>query len=373
MGSQNRNEFHPTKLVLPPGFGEKRTVPSVVRVAIHHSQFPENVRRSLIESLRRRQVNHKFHYDSLRQTRKWLALHEAFSPARNEADVPALYDRSFAAAARRAQAGPVHVIGLGCGGGWKDTRLLRILKAAGRKPFYTPCDVSVAMTLVARKTALGVVPEGRCFPLVCDLASADDLPAILESHGPPEAPRIITFFGMLPNFESSVILPRLASIVRRQDLLLAGANLAPGRNYDRGMKRILPQYDNSLTRDWLITFLLDLGVEREDGEIQFHIEDDPAGAPLKRVVAEFRFSRERTIRVEAGRFTFRPGESVRLFFSYRHRPQQVRRLLRLHELHVMEQWVAASQEEGVFLCRRTPARRRAARTVNKSSSPPAPP
>ena len=72
----------------------------------------------------------------------------------------------------------VHVIGLGCGGGQKDTRLLKLLKARGKEVFYTPCDVSTAMVLVARQTALTVVPEKNCFPFVCDLATADDLPAL---------------------------------------------------------------------------------------------------------------------------------------------------------------------------------------------------
>jgi len=50
-------------------------MPSLAHVAIHSSQFPESVRRDLLESLRTRQVNHKFHYDTAKQTQKWLALH----------------------------------------------------------------------------------------------------------------------------------------------------------------------------------------------------------------------------------------------------------------------------------------------------------
>jgi hypothetical protein len=38
------------------------------------------------------------------------------------------------------------------------------------------------------------------------------------------------------------------------------------------MKKILPQYDNPPTRDWLMTFLLDLGVEKNDGKLKFAIE-----------------------------------------------------------------------------------------------------
>ena len=54
---------------------------SAATVRIHASQFPENVRRDLLASLRTRRVNHKFHYDSVKQTQKWLALHEAGMPA----------------------------------------------------------------------------------------------------------------------------------------------------------------------------------------------------------------------------------------------------------------------------------------------------
>ena len=127
-------------------------------------------RRILLDSLRARAVNHKFHYDSVKQTQKWLALHQAHSPSRNDADCAAIYDQAFEAAATRIESKEIHVIGLGCGGGQKDTRLLRLLKERGKEIFYTPSDVSTAMVLTARQTALAVLPEEHCFPIVCDLA-----------------------------------------------------------------------------------------------------------------------------------------------------------------------------------------------------------
>ena len=57
---------------------------SITHVVIHASQFPENVRRDLLASLRTRKINHKFHYDSVKQTQKWLALHQIYSPSRND-------------------------------------------------------------------------------------------------------------------------------------------------------------------------------------------------------------------------------------------------------------------------------------------------
>jgi uncharacterized SAM-dependent methyltransferase len=336
---------------------------SCAGVAIHFSQFPENVRRDMLSSLRARRVNQKFHYDSVRQTQKWLALHQAYSPARNDADCRAIYEKSFATAAAQIKSRSVHLIGLGCGGGQKDTRLLKWLKARGKEVFYTPCDVSVAMVLTARRAALAVVSDKNCFPFVCDLATADDLQIFLVTRHPPartkplrrrEGPSLVTFFGMIPNFEPEQILPKLASLIRRKDILLFSANLAPGKDYSAGMRTVLPQYDNPLTRDWLMTFLLDIGVEERDGRLRFKIETDAASG-LKRVAARFHFTRPCRIEIESEVFAFRAGETIRLFFSYRYTPEQVRKVLSRHGLEVREQWITRSEEEGVFLVHRSGA------------------
>jgi len=324
-------------------------MPPLAHVLIHASQFPPSVRRDLVESLRTRQVNHKFHYDSIKQTQQWLALHQAYSPSRTDAHCAAAYDQCFAAVPARLGAQRVHLIGLGCGGGQKDTRLLRLLRASGKETFYTASDVSTAMVLVAEQTATAVIPTENCSALVCDLSTADDLPAVIETLPVSQAARVLTFFGMIPNFEPQRILPRVAALVRPADLLLFSANLAPVADYAAGVRHILPLYDNALTRDWLMTFLLDLGVERTDGALRFVIEDDPAGNDLQRVAAYFQFTRSRDICVDAEKFEFRPGEQMRLFFSYRHTPARVRALLEEHGLRVHDQWITPSGEEGVFL------------------------
>ena len=326
---------------------------SVANVIIHASQFPDAVRRDLLESLRTRRVNHKFHYDSVKQTQKWLALHQTYSPSRNDADCAITHDRAFAGAAALMKSRRVHVVGLGCGGGQKDTRLLRLLNRQGRGIFYTPSDVSVAMTLVARQTALAIVPKKNCFPLVCDLMNASDLPAVLATHAPDRSSRLITFFGMIPNFEPEKILPKLTALARSEDFLLFSANLAPGKKYGAGVKKILPQYDNALTRDWLLAFLFDLGVTSSDGCLQFSIEQDACGRGFKKIVARFYFAKLRRIQVEREAFFFRAGDTIQLFFSYRYTPDLVRQVLGEFGLKVLDEWIAKSGEEGVFLCRRS--------------------
>jgi len=321
---------------------------SAAIVTIHPSQFPNAIHRDLIGSLQRRQVNHKFHYDSVKQTQQWLALHQQFSPSRHDADCESIYDQAFAAITELEGRQPAHLIGLGCGGGQKDTRLLRLLKSGSWRISYTPCDVSVAMTLVARQTALAVIGEADCSPLVYDLTTADDLSSVLDSISPANARRLITFFGMIPNFEPEEILPRLAAGLRPGEPLLFSANLAPGSDYQAGVERVLPQYDNALTREWLLTFLLNLGVERTDGEVRFGIETTADG--FKRIVARFHFSNDRTIALDSERFEFRAGGSVRLFFSGRYTPTNLEPLLTRHGFAVRSQWITHSEEEGVFLC-----------------------
>ncbi len=325
---------------------DKELMSSITQVTIHASQFPENVRRDLLTSLWTRGINHKFHYDSVKQTQQWLALHQIYSPTRNDENCRAIYEASFEAAAARVKTKNVHVIGLGCGGGQKDTRLLKLLKSRGKKISYTPCDVSTTMVLVARQAARAVVPEKNCHPFVCDLATADKLDKFLGAHHPS----LVTFFGMIPNFEPNLILPKLASLVRPKDFLLFSANLVPGKNYAAGMKKILPQYDNAPTRDWLMTFLLDLGVEQRDGRLKFGIEAGDHG--LNRIVARFHFTHARRIEIEARAFDFAAGDSIQLFFSYRYTPDHVRRQLDRNGLVILEQWITQSEEEGVFLCRR---------------------
>src|SRR6266850_5407226 len=315
-----------------------------LHIVIHPSQYPEAVQDELLRSLRQRAINHKFHYDSYKQTQKWLALHEACSPARTDPDCEAIYDSSFTTAAVKCAGESVHVIGLGAGGGQKDAQLLRQLRRAGRSLGYTPIDVSTPMALVTA-TATSEIVE-RLTPIVADLQLATDLLRFIEPQIPSGAARVFTFFGMIPNFEPDQIMPVLAELVRPKDILLFSANLAPGQDYRRGVERVKPLYDNKLTRDWLMTFLIDLGVKHSDGQLSWRIEGDS----YLRLAAHYKFRRDRVLAVGRERFCFKRGERIRLFFSYRYTPSIMRELLSRYGFSIQQQWITKSQEEGVFLC-----------------------
>jgi hypothetical protein len=99
---------------------QSRSEDSAVAVLIHPSQFPHAVEAAFRESLRSRQMNHKFHYDTPKQTLRWMRVHETFSPARQDPSCVNAY-QELAAVLATALAGEtaVEIVSLGCGGGQK--------------------------------------------------------------------------------------------------------------------------------------------------------------------------------------------------------------------------------------------------------------
>lgn len=321
---------------------------SGAHVFIDHSQFPASVQRDLLDSLRRREINHKFHYQSYKQAARWLALHEAYSPARTDASCPRIYDDAFLAAVQSISGPHVHLVGLGCGGGQKEARFLELLRRQGIPSIATLLDVSLPLVLTAREAALPNTTA--CHGIVCDLGTSSDLAGAIDGADKTRA-RVLTLFGVLPNFEPAPLLSRIAPLLRPRDLLLIGANLAPGSDYRAGVQQVLPQYDNDLTRDWLMTLLSDLGLEKSDGELGFEIQTDVN--QLHRIVANFHIRQHREITVSGERFSFASGERIRVFFSCRHTCETMRRILGAHRMSVQDQWLNDSGEEGVFLCRKS--------------------
>ncbi|MBL6764448.1 MAG: L-histidine N(alpha)-methyltransferase [Verrucomicrobiae bacterium] len=327
----------------------------IIPVNVHSSQFPEQVGRELAESLRTREINHKFHYESRRQAQQWLELHRRYSPSRNDLESRAGYEQAFIKIATLATSPAVHVIGLGCGAGLKDFMLLQQLRKRGKMLVYSACDASLPLVLTARQRALTLLDERHVHDLVADFVTADDLQRIFITQTTGNSTRIINFLGMIPNFEPAQILPRLASLIRAQDILVFSANLAPGDDYRAGVEKVLPQYDNAETRAWLMSLLIDLGFDAKDGRLRFEIEENANETGLIRVVARFDLKRDRVIHLDEEKFTFREGDSLRVFYSYRHTPDTVRAWLGKEGIDVLEQTVSCEGQEGLFICRRKAA------------------
>lgn len=324
-------------------------MPAFAPITIHQSQWPETLARQLRECLQQGQINPKFHYESPRQVRQWLRLHEACSPARRAADVQATYDFAFASAARLVGKAGVHLIGLGCGGGQKEAALLKCLAAGGCPVMFSATDVSSGMVVTTLQAAWQHIAPTRCSGLVCDLTETQDLDEFLDPQTPQGAQRVITFFGMIPNFEPEVMRVVLQRVVRPGDLLLYSANLAPGPDYRRGVQKVLPQYDNEITRSWLELLLADVGLTPRDGEVGFAIEEAPVGSGWLRITAALEFAQASQARVEGEVINFEAGTKLRLFFSYRHTVETLQQLFAASSLALQGSWISDSGEEGVFL------------------------
>jgi L-histidine Nalpha-methyltransferase len=297
-----------------------------VKAILHPSQSSARVETQRADCLRQRSVAAKFHYETPRQAELWLKLHAQYAPP---ADAAAPYKATAAALANQWTHEEGALIALGCGGGEKDLVVLAALPQGTR---FVPTDVSEPLALTAAEAIAGSVP------LVFDLAMAEDLPEFLEQHVGGDC--IFTFFGIIPNFPPNEILPQLRALIKPEDRLLISANLAPN-----GIAAILPQYDNSPTREWLSEFPRAHGAGK--GTVKITIESDSS---IERIAAHFHFDEACTMCANDERFNFSSGDVLRLFVSYRYTLQSLATTLSAHGILINDAFLSESEEEGVFLC-----------------------
>lgn len=321
------------------------------QVYLHSSQFPDQVYQDYLAGFKQQNIPHKFHYDSVKQSQKWLKIHQVFSPSRNNQDCVVSYEQSFAKTAQILNNNSlVELIGLGSGGGTKDTLLLSSLVTTNKKLIYYPIDVSLSLAVISAQKARNNYPQVLVKPIVCDLLYADNLIQQLDQQN--NSQKIITFFGMIPNFTPDEILPILNNFLNKDDLLLMSANLAPGNDYLTGIKKIMPQYDNNLTKDWLITILNDAGIIESNGQINFTIENDQKISDLKRINAHFLLNEYVTLQLDEETIKWHKHDKIQLFFSYRYTTEKLKNILQEYNINVVEYWEAPNQEEGIYLCQK---------------------
>jgi hypothetical protein len=323
-----------------------------VSVAIHPSLFPDAVHARLLASFQTRRIHGAFHYDTARRAHRWMAVHAAHSPAVTADDARSIYDQAARESVAALEPGQWGCIGLGCGGGHKEARVVAALAAQGSSVTYLPLDVSVPLVLISREAALAQIPNLKVHPIAADLTDVSDLSAVIDPLVPSGAGRFFTLFGMLPNFEPEFIFGRMASWLRLGDRMLFSANLAPGPELEAGVRTVLPQYDNPETQAWLRTILEDHGVAADAGSVVFHIEPVDGFPGCARIAADWVVARSSKLVLDRESFPLLPGERLRLFFSCRHTPGSIEFGLRSQGLRLAQSWIAGSGEEGVFSAER---------------------
>jgi uncharacterized SAM-dependent methyltransferase len=320
-----------------------------ISLTFHESQYPARVAEHLRHGLRTRRLPMKFLYDSPAQAQRWLAYHQAYSPSRTEADLLALYDQSFEAALRTVSSDALHVVSLGCGGGRKDARFLQHAQVQCSHLLFTPTDISAALVLETMIHIQEAFPALPCFPYVMDLEAQPDLHPLLAQAEPCPSTRLLSCFGMLPNFDYRTFLPYLRHLMRPHDLLLISANLSP-EPYPDGCAAIVPQYDNPFSHAWFAGLLESLGFPLHQLHLTVAVASQREDGHIWQIQAYALFTEPVTLTVYNETFTFAAGEQLHLFFSTRFTPQVMPQVLAHAGLHVIETFLFTSREEGIYVC-----------------------
>lgn len=327
----------------------------IEQLYVHASQFPDRIARDYADSFAQRRIRHQFHYHTTHQSQQWLNLHKTYSPIPHSEGYRQAYAQCLRSALETVDHDRFDLISLGCGGGEKEVLLHTLITGTRQAAMvhYYPVDVSPALAITAAQKMRRQDPALPIQPMVCDLLHTDDLLSYMPRD---DAARLITFFGMIPNFNPAQILPVLHHFLSSGDVLLFSANLAPGDDYALGMETVLPQYDNPETRSWLTGVLRDVGIDDNDGDISVTIEDDMAqsSAALKKISAYFIVRRHITLTINNSTVRWQPGERVQLFFSYRYTTSLVKTYLQQHGIQVLRHWMFSDQQEGLYLCQKAP-------------------
>jgi L-histidine N-alpha-methyltransferase len=319
-------------------------------VWIHASFRAERQAEKRAASLFEGRLDHAFHYAGVRQAELWLAVHRAHAPLFADPSFESIYRRLYAPLAEELAGRPVHVVGLGSGGGRKEAWLLEALRGAGCRLRYTPVDVSPELALLSAEVAEPLV-DAELLPVVGDLSMLPELGTWLDRY-PVEETRIYTAFGLTPNFRPSELLGGLREALGEQDQLLLSANLAPLAGEDAAesacraaCEAIRPQYDNPETRRWLRQVLVDWGIAQHLSEPRFEID------ALEGIAGFFAYSEwleDVSFEWEGKRFQAKRGDRLRLFFSLRFSVGRLAGALERQGLVLGEGCVTDCRQEGVW-------------------------
>jgi hypothetical protein len=310
---------------------------------------PQKERRK--SSLLQGAIDHLFHYQGVHQSQLWLEVHRKHAPLTAERSFEDIFRGISTQTALALRGKPVHVIGLGPGGGEKEAWLLEALRDAGCPLRYTPVDAGLELALLSCEAATPFLKTAP-LPLVGDLSLLEELPAWLERY-PQEETRVYTAFGLTPNFLPSWLFKCIASILRPHDVLLLSANLAPVDDareiqqdaYRTACDRVLPQYDNPETRRWLGQVLQDWGIAERLSTPKFEVQnfENILGFRLQcEWLSETRFE------WEDAPFHALAGQPLQLFFSLRYTPTRLASTLQKFDLEARESFLTPCRQEGVW-------------------------
>jgi hypothetical protein len=300
-----------------------------------------------IESLRANRIDPKFLYVTPHQAELWRQVFLRHSPIHANPEFARIYREAFACVMGRLHRGKVLLVGLGCGTGLKEMELYSHLKADGHETLFSAIDVSHDL-VVESAQKLVAAGAGHERSLVCDLAESDFLADWLDRVA-GDLPRLITFFGLVPNLTPSVVIRLFRSILRtKRDVLLVSAHLAPVTEdikLPTAMRSVLPQYDNPETLAWLTAGLESMDL-KDLVDAPEMIIGEVEGVPA--FVAHARWKSSEPFERFGRRFLPKKKEPLRLFHSLRYTPSLFENLLRGEGFDVELLAMTSCREEAIW-------------------------
>jgi len=259
--------------------------------------------------------------------RLWKKVHLACSPFLHRTELQRLYRLPSTRIRKHFGRRSYYILALGCADGTKESLLLKKLP----KPTSL---LALDTNLSLARRAIRRLPAFQKSAHRTDLTSSISLQFLssrLSTH-----PTLITLFGVLPNLNPLPLLRSIRRFMKKDDLLLFSANLAPGTNARSGAVRVLPQYDNLPTREWLEAAAGQLRPRLPKGRLEFGIFSDPKQKSLVRIEARW-ISQRKTFTVFSSR---RPTSS------------KVEAWIRTTQLRKLACYLDPLEEEGVWLVTR---------------------
>ena len=256
--------------------------------------------------------------------RLWRKVHISCSPFLHRTELQRLYRLPSARIRKHFGRRSYSLLALGCADGTKESLLLKKLP---KPTSLLALDTNLSL---ARRAARRL-PAFQKSARRADLTSSLSL-QVLSSRLSPH-PTLITLFGVLPNLNPLPLLRSIRRFMRKDDLLLFSANLAPGQSAHTGALRILPQYDNRPTRNWLEAAILRYRPKLPKGHLEFGVFPDPKQKTLARIEARW----------------MNNHLPIVIFSSRRPTRLQVESWIQASGLRRLKRWIEPRGEEGVWL------------------------
>ena len=259
--------------------------------------------------------------------RLWKKVHLACSPFLHRTELQRLYRLPSTRIRKHFGRRSYSLLALGCADGTKESLLLKKLP----KPTSL---LALDTNLSLARRAIRRLPAFQKSARRTDLTSSISLQFLssrLSTH-----PTLITLFGVLPNLNPLPLLRSIRRFMKKDDLLLFSANLAPGIKGRSGAVRVLPLYDNRPTRNWLNAAILRYRPKLPKGHLEFGVFPDPKQKTLARIEARW----------------MNNHMPIVVFSSRRPTRLQVESWIQTSGLRRLNRWIEPLGEEGVWLVTR---------------------